>query len=434
MSSSPAGRDSEPTVTTDPLGQVEVHAGSGVVFRRRDVLLVVPVVAPAERDLVAEMARMCAEHAGLRDRRHIRRLAWLITEDDADRVPGFACLTAQGDHVLVMAYGEVRVTVVDHPPVSFSATESLAWVERSVPATFTTLTVRGPGDSHGLGPSALPLDLLDGGVPGGGVTLHLPGVAIGPLPKAPVPAVGLREEGRVEEPAAAEGHVPPPAPETGGDPDNGQAMTVVRATPGTHLVSLTPRPADAARVRPPLPVGTASRVTSGPRGAAGDSAPDAPAAIRVAGIVCHCGEFNSPDSEECRTCGAPLDRDRPRETRPRPPLGILITDDGRVFTVTDDVVIGREPGQAPDVRAGRARPLVLRDAEQSTSRVHAQIRLSGWSIDVVDRGSANGTFISRSGSAGPWVQIPREPATPLAPGDRLRLGRRELLFDRYQAN
>jgi hypothetical protein len=428
--SSPGGRHSEPSLVPGPLGQVEVLAGSGLVFRRGDVLLVVPVVAPAERDLVAEMVRVCAEQTKLGDRRHIRRLAWLITEDDADLVPGFACLTAQGDHVSVMAYGTVHVTVVDHPPVAFTATEALAWVERSVPATFTTLTVRGPGDTPGLGSGAHALDLIDGGVPGGGVTLHRPAPAAEPLTAVPLPAVASHEEG-----AAAEGRVPSPAPGAGEDQDLGQAMTVLRATPGAHVVSLTPRPADPSRARSPLPIGSASREISWPRRAPGyRAAPQAAAAVRVAGIVCHCGEFNSPDSGECRACDAPLDRGRPRETRLRPPLGILITDDGRVFTVTDDVVIGREPGQAPDVKAGRARPLVLRDAEQSTSRVHAQIRLSGWSIDVVDLGSANGTFLSRSGSAGPWVPILREPGTPLAPGDRLRLGKRELLFDRYQAN
>jgi pSer/pThr/pTyr-binding forkhead associated (FHA) protein len=100
--------------------------------------------------------------------------------------------------------------------------------------------------------------------------------------------------------------------------------------------------------------------------------------------------------------------------------------------VTDDVVLGREPGQAPEVSSGRARPVVLRDREQSTSRVHAEIRLSGWRVAVVDRGSANGTYVSRSGSAGPWVLVPSDPGVPLAPGDRLRLGRREVLFDRYQ--
>jgi pSer/pThr/pTyr-binding forkhead associated (FHA) protein len=149
--------------------------------------------------------------------------------------------------------------------------------------------------------------------------------------------------------------------------------------------------------------------------------------------VCTCGELNNPDAEACRACGAHLDRGLPRRRGPRPPLGILITDDGRVFTLTDDVVVGREPAQAPEVRAGRARPLVLRDTDQSTSRVHAQIRLSGWRVEVVDRGSSNGTFLSRSGPAGPWLPVPRGEGLVLAPGDRLRLGKRELLFDRYQA-
>jgi pSer/pThr/pTyr-binding forkhead associated (FHA) protein len=119
-------------------------------------------------------------------------------------------------------------------------------------------------------------------------------------------------------------------------------------------------------------------------------------------------------------------------TGSRPPLGIIIVDDGRVFTLTDDMVVGREPLQAPEVRTGVARPLVLRDGEQSTSRVHAHVRLSGWEVEVVDRGSANGTFISRSGSRGPWLPVPTGVATALAPGDRLRLGKRELLFDRYR--
>ena len=48
-----------------------------------------------------------------------------------------------------------------------------------------------------------------------------------------------------------------------------------------------------------------------------------------------------------------------------------------------------------------------------------------------DSGSANGTFLSRGGAAGPWTVVPREPGTPLRPGDRVRLGKRQLLFDRY---
>lgn len=426
MSSRHDGPHGGPSVDPAPWGRVEVHAGPGLVFRRHDVLLVVPDLRPGGQEKAAELMRICTERAGPLDLRHIRRLAWLITEDDSDQVPSFACLTAQGDHVLVMASGAVRVTVENHPPVAFTGTESVAWVERSVPTTFTALSVRGTADTSVLVQNTLQLDLLDGAVPGGGVTLHRRG-AVEPLPVTPAPAVGLLEE----EAAAERPQVRLAGPAVGGDLNPGQARTVLRRTPGTQVVSLTPSPPDPSRVRPPLPLATGGLVPSEPGRAAED--PGASGAALVAGIVCSCGEFNNPDAVECPVCGTPLDHDGARETRIRPPLGILITDDGRVFTLTDDIVIGREPGQAPDVKTGRARPLVLRDDEHSTSRVHAQIRLAGWSIHVVDRGSANGTFLSRSGSGGPWVPVLPEPGTPLVPGDRLRLGKRELLFDRYQA-
>jgi pSer/pThr/pTyr-binding forkhead associated (FHA) protein len=110
---------------------------------------------------------------------------------------------------------------------------------------------------------------------------------------------------------------------------------------------------------------------------------------------------------------------------------VLVTDEGAVYTVSTDYVIGRDPEHAPDVVAGRARALVLQDAENSTSRVHARLHLAGWEVLVTDSGSANGTFVSSGGPAGPWTAVHREPGTPLRPGDRIRLGKRQLLLDRY---
>jgi pSer/pThr/pTyr-binding forkhead associated (FHA) protein len=117
---------------------------------------------------------------------------------------------------------------------------------------------------------------------------------------------------------------------------------------------------------------------------------------------------------------------------PRPPLGILVTDGGTIYTVTGDVVIGRDPEQAPDVLAGRARPLPLRDAARSTSRVHARLVVRGWQVLLSDAGSANGTFVSRSGAAGPWLPATPDAPVPLVHGDRLRMGQRQLLFDTWR--
>jgi pSer/pThr/pTyr-binding forkhead associated (FHA) protein len=100
--------------------------------------------------------------------------------------------------------------------------------------------------------------------------------------------------------------------------------------------------------------------------------------------------------------------------------------------VTGDFVIGREPERAPDVLAGRARPLPLRDSARSTSRVHAHLTVQGWQVLLSDDTSANGTLVSRHGAAGPWLPVtPRHPLA-LVHGDRVRLGKRQLLFDAWR--
>jgi pSer/pThr/pTyr-binding forkhead associated (FHA) protein len=113
-------------------------------------------------------------------------------------------------------------------------------------------------------------------------------------------------------------------------------------------------------------------------------------------------------------------------------LGIVVTDGGTIYTVTGDFVIGREAEAAPDVLAGRAHPLPLRDAARSTSRVHARLTVSGWKVMLSDGGSANGTFLSRSGAAGPWLPVTSHVPVVLVHGDRVRLGKRQLLFDTWR--
>jgi pSer/pThr/pTyr-binding forkhead associated (FHA) protein len=113
-------------------------------------------------------------------------------------------------------------------------------------------------------------------------------------------------------------------------------------------------------------------------------------------------------------------------------LGILVTDGGTIYPVTGSFVIGREAEEAPDVLAGRARALPLRDAARSTSRLHARLTVTGWTVALSDEGSANGTFLSRSGAAGPWLPVTRQLPVALVHGDRVRVGRRQLLFDTWR--
>ncbi len=197
---------------------------------------------------------------------------------------------------------------------------------------------------------------------------------------------------------------------------------MLRKTVQMKRVSLSRGGRTPGARRPPLPVG---------RDSASSLTTDQSQLVAIEGVLCPAGHLNEPGTARCGPCGAAIDAEAPRVTQPRPPLGLLVTDEGAVYTVSSDYVIGREPEQAPDVAAGRGRPLVLRDAENSTSRVHARLHLSGWEVLVADSGSANGTHVSRGGAAGPWEPVFREPGTRLHPGDRVRLGKRQLLFDRY---
>jgi len=155
--------------------------------------------------------------------------------------------------------------------------------------------------------------------------------------------------------------------------------------------------------------------------------------VLVEGVLCAEGHFTDPDLSTCPVCGTPLPPHGHRVRRPRPPLGILVTDGGTIYTVTGDLVIGREAEQAPDVLAGRAGALPLRDAARSTSRVHARLTVRGWKVLLSDNSSANGTFVSHRGAAGPWLPVTPQVPVPLAHGDRVRLGKRQLLFDTWRA-
>ena len=93
----------------------------------------------------------------------------------------------------------------------------------------------------------------------------------------------------------------------------------------------------------------------------------------------------------------------------RPPLGLLVLDIGSTFVLDDNYLLGRNPEVDQAVIRSRLRPIRLDDDSGTLSRVHAEIRLDGWDVLLIDRGSANGTYIAASGQAG-WNRL--APNTP----------------------
>jgi hypothetical protein len=154
--------------------------------------------------------------------------------------------------------------------------------------------------------------------------------------------------------------------------------------------------------------------------------------VLIEGTMCERRHFNAPEAMVCRACGSSMhDATRNVRRQPRPPLGVLLVDDGRGYILDRDYVIGREPLLDGDVAEGRATALPMSDPEGSVSRLHLRISLVGWQVKVQDLGSSNGSVLHRSGGSRPLA--PMDDAV-LDPGARVGVGRRAVQFLPYGAS
>ncbi|MUN37652.1 FHA domain-containing protein [Actinomadura sp. NEAU-AAG5] len=143
---------------------------------------------------------------------------------------------------------------------------------------------------------------------------------------------------------------------------------------------------------------------------------------RVLGVNCKNEHFNDPRAHYCAVCGiSMLQLTLSPFHGPRPPLGVLLLDDGHTIPLDHDQLVGRVAEKAPEVAAGKARPLRLTDEEASVSRRHALVRLDEWQVSVVDLGSANGTAVRDPGTE-EFRRLPPETAVELRPGATVRIG------------
>jgi hypothetical protein len=142
----------------------------------------------------------------------------------------------------------------------------------------------------------------------------------------------------------------------------------------------------------------------------------------VMGIYCKNGHFDDPEARYCAVCGIGMAQltKVPQEGR-RPPLGVLVLDDGSVCQLDTDYVVGREPTLDKAVAEGRARPLRLGNAPDLVSRIHARVELDGWQVFISDLNSANGTLLVLPGET-TGTKLTPGVRTPLVAGTQIRLG------------
>ncbi|GII32184.1 FHA domain-containing protein [Planotetraspora mira] len=152
----------------------------------------------------------------------------------------------------------------------------------------------------------------------------------------------------------------------------------------------------------------------------------------VFGVDCKNDHFNDPRVPYCAVCGIAIDQ---RSVVPyqgsRPPLGVLVLDDGMTLQLDSDYVLGRDPERAAEVQTGKARPVRVTSPDGSVSRRHLRVALDGWDVNLIDLGSVNGTQIQPPGDPN-FYDIPPEEEVAIHPGTTVRVGVSRTM--RYEAH
>ena len=423
--------------------RVGIQPGDGYVARSGRAVLVVLGGGTDEvvTSLLDGFERICAAEP-TPGRQLARWLATQLVQADPATVPPFGAAAPADSGWATVVHGPVVVrTEGPAGAQTISGRDAATWVDRIVDGGFTRMTITPEGSPDGAFDHRY--RFTDGVVPGSGVAFGastaeaVAGAAMAPMAgmtHAAVAADPMTEPMPVVEavPVAAPAPDPEPAPMPAPPGVAGVSPAVVlppaveaeEPSPPPPAQTFTPialfgQPAEAA-AREPLPVLSEDD---------DDDPADAEDAAIVDGILCERNHFNHPFALYCQQCGvSTVHRTRTLVKGPRPSLGVFVADDGATYSIDADYLVGREPGNDPAVAAGELRPLMLTDNQRSVSRVHAEIRLHEWDVYVVDRGSANGTFIAPK-DAHEWTRLTG--TERIVPGTRVAFGRRVLTFDTH---
>lgn len=452
----------------------QIHRGLGVVARWQDIALVIP--SDAAHDAIVDDT--------LHDLGPSPTAADLVTAINdllaAEKLQSVAMIVEATGGPLAMAYGPVEVLV--DGVVTLNGSDG--GVRKQLPLAAHRLTIRAADMSKAAEPVA-PYDLRRGVAPGAGLTLitvsvleppapsptpprppQLPGAAeaeapspLAPSPLAPAPsplapapsplapaasgsvfddgpeaAAPTPNQPAEPSPAADGGDTPPPGVRSGRfdenddeqpvEADSGQSERAMPAmAPASRSVPFrsvlligSSAPVDGA----PLPLADTPKTSGLSRGEL-----DA-GRVEVEGILCQRGHFNNPNAANCMVCGlSMLHLTHNLVLGPRPTLGFIVFDDGSTFGLDRSYVIGREP--VPE-NGTPAELLVLNENNETLSRTHAELRLEGWEVHLLDRGSTNGTYVWDHGFER-WNQLAAGEPMGLNSGDTVALGRRTFVFE-----
>ncbi|PRY42081.1 FHA domain-containing protein [Geodermatophilus tzadiensis] len=454
-------------VTTSPAGPATAPVRPALVGWGPAPVPAAPVAAPAGDAHVGELVTLCRRVSAAGSRAPGRRLheelrGWLLTVTDP---PSFAVAAATEDGLALVLVGGGTAEVPDlglrlTPAEGEELANGTPVLDRFVtwPPAALHLSAGSPADTapHPLadleagavpGAAAVlapaPAPAAAGPVPTGTTQLRLPAPHVTPPPMPPpprpaVPTPPVRPAEVVAPPApphdhaahdhahhgdhAAHGHAAPPPVAPVPPPVEPAPPPVELPAPKKSALLF----GDAAPPEPrrePLPMPGAEPAASAPAGEPEDERP------QVKGIRCKNGHLNDPRAGFCALCGIRTTQQTAVLVEgPRPPLGLLVFDDGATVSLDTDYLVGREPETDERVASGQLRPLLVVDPTGGVSRHHAEIRLEGWDVLLVDTGSANGTLVAPRGAPG-WSSLVPDQPIRLTPGTAVRMGGRQFAFE-----
>ncbi len=324
--------------------QARVHPGEGIIARSSGGALVLPTPS-ANQQTVDQLLALVRDAQPGGGRTLARKLAGILASAEGDDSIDLALLAPlSGGDIAVLVVGDVDVSADGaEGPLRVTGRDSLTWVDKVLRAP-THIQITGGSSSGG---SVAVSDLVAGIVPGSGLSLAPRGD--GPAISAPSkpastaaedkPSADLREARGRRRTTPAPARLPPPPPPP--PPPPAPPAPPLPPVPDFQVEPLT---GGGGQSRDPLPVAEEEGLVPPP--GAGHAL--------VKGVYCKRGHFNDPMVQFCTVCGINMVQQTPALVDgPRPPLGVLVFDDGSVFQLEDDYVLGRQPEGAPEVIVGR---------------------------------------------------------------------------------
>ena len=385
-----------------------------------------------------------------------RRLAQVVVENGFD-VPPFICIRRDESELHLFLVGKVTARIAGPEGTVLDGTSTSTWTEHAVPIDASVTiqwteepaviddrphvpqpTTSSPPDALEPAETAIPQPPPD--IPPTAEDDVAPGPVVGgsevfpEAPSVPDSAVDSRDSASSTAPHSFEPPTPAAMPDpnllgtepVGTDPVEPPTPQVDVWSPGATVMTSGDSPAPSGDLD-----GDATLDAEEVRRSLTEESPTHPSpnSPLVTARVCPCGAPNPLGTEACIVCGSSLRREGVTIGQvPRPSIGSLVLDDGTRLPLDDSFVLGRNVPVTYEI-AGRPCPgISIESPTKQVSKVHLEVRLVDWTVNVVDLDSANGTYIEDSEGRSPKRLRPNV-VEQVSPGDNVHFGDRSFVFE-----